>query len=240
MSGDIQSEICLGIDRSEIILVFITQTYIQKVAALKGSQDFCRFEFNYTVQRKGPFLMQAVVMENRCRDVSKWEGPVGGNLGFALYFDFVDDNNFDEKIDRLAELIRKRIPILQPHVDTCATVETNAIIPSKRKQNGEDSGRKILLNPSLPIVVNYSERAIAVFGDSKALRDRFKAIGGKFNKSLKWEGGTRAGWVFPATQSQEVRLAVESSKERKEVEKDSCDDQVMVSVEPIEKVESMV
>lgn len=47
----------------------------------------------------------------------------------------------------------------------------------------------------------YSERSIAVYGDTKALSDQFKEHGGYFNPYLR--GG--AGWVFSKRREQEVR-----------------------------------
>lgn len=42
-------------------------------------------------------------------------------------------------------------------------------------------------------IIDYSEKAIAVTGDTKALKDHFKAIGGRFNPRLT----CGAGWIFP-------------------------------------------
>lgn len=46
-------------------------------------------------------------------------------------------------------------------------------------------------------IVDYSEKAVAVFGDTKTIKDELKSIGGKFNPRLNYNGGKRAGWVFP-------------------------------------------
>jgi hypothetical protein len=44
----------------------------------------------------------------------------------------------------------------------------------------------------------YSERSVALFGDTKPVKDRLKEIGGKWNGSLEEpKGGGRAGgWIF--------------------------------------------
>lgn len=49
-------------------------------------------------------------------------------------------------------------------------------------------------------VINYSEKAIAVIGDTKAIKEQLKALGGKFNKYLK----CGAGWIFSAGKRAEV------------------------------------
>lgn len=43
-------------------------------------------------------------------------------------------------------------------------------------------------------IVDYSEKAIAVFGETKAIKDQLKELGGRFNPSLNYNGGKRAGW----------------------------------------------
>ena len=53
-------------------------------------------------------------------------------------------------------------------------------------------------NPSnAPYIVQYSEKSIAVFGDSRGVKDKFKEINGRFNKFLNYEGARQAGWIFP-------------------------------------------
>lgn len=47
-------------------------------------------------------------------------------------------------------------------------------------------------------LVQYSEKAIAVFGETKPVKDDLKRMGGKFNKYLTnpHTGSKQAGWVF--------------------------------------------
>lgn len=53
---------------------------------------------------------------------------------------------------------------------------------------------------------DYSEKALAVFGDTKPIKDQLKAIGGRFNPCLTYNGNKKAGWIF-------------SKKHRAEIEK---------------------
>jgi hypothetical protein len=55
------------------------------------------------------------------------------------------------------------------------------------------------------VIVDYSEKALAVFGDTRRLKDQLKALGGRFNPKLTHEGGKRAGWIFSKVKEQEVR-----------------------------------
>lgn len=54
-------------------------------------------------------------------------------------------------------------------------------------------------------IVDYSERAIAVFGNIQPYESLFLEKGGKFNMSLTYEGAKRPGWVF----SKKVRAVIE-------------------------------
>ena len=57
-------------------------------------------------------------------------------------------------------------------------------------------------------IVNYSEKAIAVFGNTKDIKDHLAALGGKFNPSLKQNDERVAGWVFPNSKKEEVRKII--------------------------------
>jgi hypothetical protein len=54
------------------------------------------------------------------------------------------------------------------------------------------------------IIVDYSEKAIAVFGDTKPVKDGLKALGGRFNPKLTHEGRKQAGWIFPKSKKQKL------------------------------------
>lgn len=46
------------------------------------------------------------------------------------------------------------------------------------------------------LVVEYSEKAIAVIGDTAPIKEDLKALGGRFNARLTVEGQKVAGWIF--------------------------------------------
>lgn len=54
-------------------------------------------------------------------------------------------------------------------------------------------------------LVEYSAKAVAVFGDTKSIKDELKAMGGRFNSHLTFNGKRLAGWIF--SKSQEKQLA---------------------------------
>lgn len=49
-------------------------------------------------------------------------------------------------------------------------------------------------------LVEYSTKAVAVFGETKAIKDELKAMGGRFNSRLTLNGKKLAGWIFPKSQ----------------------------------------
>lgn len=68
-------------------------------------------------------------------------------------------------------------------------------------------------------IVDYSEKAVAVFGDTKAIKEHLKELGGRFNPSLNYNGEKRAGWIFSKRKADEVReLLVPSAEGSKEEE----------------------
>lgn len=53
-------------------------------------------------------------------------------------------------------------------------------------------------------IVDYSGKAVAVFGGTKAIKDQLKELGGRFNPSLNYNGEKRAGWIFSKKQADKV------------------------------------
>jgi hypothetical protein len=46
------------------------------------------------------------------------------------------------------------------------------------------------------IIVDYLEKTLAVFGDTRPVKNRLKALGGRFNPKLTHGGRKQAGWIF--------------------------------------------
>ena len=59
-------------------------------------------------------------------------------------------------------------------------------------------------------VVPYSQYSIAVFGDTKPIKDRLIGLGGKFNGKLKLEGAVTPGWIFPKAKEEELQSLLDS------------------------------
>ena len=58
------------------------------------------------------------------------------------------------------------------------------------------------------ILVDYSEKAVALFGDTKPIKDALSDIGGRFNSRLTYDGQKRAGWIFQKAKEAQVRQLI--------------------------------
>jgi len=55
------------------------------------------------------------------------------------------------------------------------------------------------------VLIRYSEKALALFGDTKPIKDQLMALGGRFNPKLSFNGGKSAGWIFSKSKEAELR-----------------------------------
>lgn len=53
-------------------------------------------------------------------------------------------------------------------------------------------------------LVEYSEKAVAVFGETRAIKEELKAMGGKFNPRLTLNNMKQAGWIFSKSKREEL------------------------------------
>jgi hypothetical protein len=77
---------------------------------------------------------------------------------------------------------------------------TENIAAAAATVGGGEEASSSCSNHSIPHVITYSDKAIAVFGDTKPLKDSLKRLGGRFNMHLKHgpSGGSLPGWIFQA------------------------------------------
>lgn len=62
-------------------------------------------------------------------------------------------------------------------------------------------------------LVDYSEKSVAVFGDTKAIKEQLAALGGRFNKYLTQNGQKCAGWVFSKSKEPELKQLINLDQE---------------------------
>lgn len=53
-------------------------------------------------------------------------------------------------------------------------------------------------------MVDYSEKAVAVIGNTYEIKDELKALGGKFNRFLTVDGAKVPGWIFSKGKADEI------------------------------------
>lgn len=98
-----------------------------------------------------------------------------------------------------------------PVYDRTRTIEEFAYIAGDEDNIHIDKpSRMPPLNPKINdkancTMVEYSAKAVAVFGNTKPIKEELRAMGGRFNRRLTFNGEKLAGWVFP--KSKEQRLA---------------------------------
>jgi len=108
MRGDIHTTIARAICDSKVVLVFITNSYVQNASGYgpNRADDRCKFEFDSALLEPhlGSAKMIPVVMEPRCKIPSTWPaGVVKGKLACKTFIDLAEDGpafnrNIDDKL----------------------------------------------------------------------------------------------------------------------------------------------
>lgn len=89
--------------------------------------------------------------------------------------------------------------------DEYKVIEPKAKKSSVKPENVEEAKEVEAVTVEGLEIVDYSEKAIAVFGNTKAIKDQLKDLGGHFNPSLNNNGEKRAGWIFSKKQADKVK-----------------------------------
>lgn len=105
MQGGVRKAMRTGIENADVVVVFLTSRYLQKVNS-DDKTDSCCYEFNYAFEQKTNNKMVVVVLEPSLRNPRKWGGAVGAALADNLYVDMCDEPISDTKIQQLKVLIR--------------------------------------------------------------------------------------------------------------------------------------
>lgn len=105
MQGDVREAMRNGIENADVVVVFLTSRYLEKVN--KGDRrDNCKYEFEYAFECKGDTKMVTVVLDPALRNPRGWGGVVRAAVGHILYVDMCEDPISEKKIRQLKELIR--------------------------------------------------------------------------------------------------------------------------------------
>ena len=135
MHGNLSRQMSKGIDGCPVFVAFVTNEYMQKIAGEgpHGSNDNCKFEFEYALRRKGVEAFVPVLMDSGKCNTRDWWGPVGGWLGGMLYVDLSSDDT--ERFAGGVRMLSAEIKRLADAAAAAAQQETGST-----KEPGGDNG----------------------------------------------------------------------------------------------------
>jgi hypothetical protein len=87
--------------------------------------------------------------------------------------------------------------------ETIQTTQTGWVKAKEKPKQASENTEKAIHTGEVTIV-HYSEKAIALFGDTRPFKDKIKDLGGRFNPYLNNNGTKQAGWILPTTKIQQV------------------------------------
>ena len=115
--SNIDDHMSAGIDQSVVVLVYVTQKYMDKVKQTLHF-DNCKKEFQYATRQKAPEMIIPVVMDRGMCSQQAWKGPLGLNLSHHFFIDMSEvwagatssegNRHFSTKIAELHALIRDK------------------------------------------------------------------------------------------------------------------------------------
>lgn len=95
--------------------------------------------------------------------------------------------------------------ILQTYKFSFARFEQSDVIREVKQTKEKSQAVEASIQNSSFSVVEYSERAIAVFGDTRAIKDQLKDLGGRFNRYLTHNGSKQPGWIFSKSKAEQLK-----------------------------------
>jgi hypothetical protein len=139
------------------------------------------------------------INETEIEHREKWSMGAGYYLGESKYHGWIvcKEALGSRSLEHLQIAIAEGCFFI-PLTDKKGTVKKELEEEKKDVENKVEAG-----DGKINIVV-YSEKAIAVIGDTKPVKDKLKELGGKFNFRLT----CGCGWIFPKTKLNEVKKSL--------------------------------
>jgi len=161
-----------------------------------GDDEFVVYEIDNTNNEVVYKLINLRTKEFRQTDVIR---PLSQKFGTGYYF---DENN-------LRFLTGFQVGLLQSTADLLAKKvrnekEEDENIRVKEKTKVQPTSVATTLTSSF-FIVDYSPKALAIFGDTRPIKEQLKALGGRFNPRLTHNEKKQAGWIFQKTKEVEIR-----------------------------------
>lgn len=81
-------------------------------------------------------------------------------------------------------------------------------------------------------IFNYSEKAIAVFGNTEQHKTKLTELGGKYNPRLKKEGEITPGWIFSKSKRTQIQEFINQINTivTQEITSNEVNDNIYVSI----------
>jgi hypothetical protein len=138
----------------------------------------------------------------------KYSMGAGYYLGESKYYGWIIEK----------EPVYKREQAIEQFSYTAGCPGGIHIKPDKANKD-KDNDKKDTVNPDEPEqqsaiqiqsgnlqfeIADYSQKAIALFGDTKPVKDLLSAMGGKFNPRMTHKDSKKAGWIFQVSKREEL------------------------------------
>jgi hypothetical protein len=90
----------------------------------------------------------------------------------------------------------------------------------------------------LIFLTTYSEKSVAVFGDTKEYSSELKEKGGRFNPNLTYEGVKKPGWIFSNKKKEELEQFIDivNKGEYKRVINNVDDEKINNYIQDLKKI----
>ncbi|WP_375559064.1 SNF2-related protein [Bernardetia sp. OM2101] len=128
------------------------------------------------------------------------------------YFDGVD--NFDSQQYRKAEgITHNGVFVNAVKFISVSFTETSQKRKEKKAASKSNSTKSVVSQNTDIQLIDYSDKSIAVVGDTYSIKDKLKNLGGRFNRGLTVNGERTAGWIFKKEQKTELERFVSKSSQ---------------------------
>ncbi|GHT11628.1 hypothetical protein FACS189426_13780 [Bacteroidia bacterium] len=175
---------------SKVTVLFSGKTYDTSKQVLSENQIVTGYGYGmskeryvvYRVENRGDsFIYHLINIETREFTQTDLPRPLSEKFGIGMYY----NDETPEFMDAFEVLL------LQGEAEYKVQAETNTATPET--VTGDF------------VIADYSQMALAVFGDTRPIKDELKALGGRFNPRLTHNGEKQAGWIFSKSKEQALR-----------------------------------
>ncbi len=141
---------------------------------------------------------------------------------FCVWFESTDRPAVSEKkvtSHAPAPVKQKAVDVYQPHPVKVKAIEAHVVTVAPVAQQLKEivAPNHIPVPPQAKqqniaefVIVNYSERSVALFGDTWPIKEKLMELHGVFNRRLKYNDQPASGWVFSLKREAALRQLIAS------------------------------